>query len=78
MNVSILRAYAVGIHLSPLPKIQHLILATKSHKGPQRKEDNKNHLNQKFLRRGPGGAVFSKSVPPGRLRQKRVFAGLIP
>jgi CHAT domain-containing protein/tetratricopeptide (TPR) repeat protein len=26
-------------------------------------------LNQKFLRGGPGGAVFSKSAPPGRRRQ---------
>jgi hypothetical protein len=27
-------------------------------------------FNQKFLRGGPGGAVFSKSAPPGRRRQK--------
>jgi pimeloyl-ACP methyl ester carboxylesterase len=27
-------------------------------------------INQKFLRGGPGGAVFSKSAPPGRRRQK--------
>jgi len=26
--------------------------------------------NQKFLRGGPGGAVFSKSAPPGRRRQE--------
>ena len=26
-------------------------------------------FNQKFLRGGPGGAVFSKSAPPGRRRQ---------
>jgi len=26
-------------------------------------------LNQKFLRGGPGGAVFTKSAPPGRRRQ---------
>jgi len=26
--------------------------------------------NQKFLRGGPGGALFSKSAPPGRRRQK--------
>jgi excinuclease ABC subunit A len=26
--------------------------------------------NQKFLRGGPGGAVFTKSAPPGRRRQK--------
>jgi hypothetical protein len=25
-------------------------------------------FNQKFLRGGPGGAVFSKSAPPGRRR----------
>jgi amino acid adenylation domain-containing protein len=29
-----------------------------------------NTNNQKFLRGGPGGAVFSKSAPPGRRRQK--------
>ncbi|NIM12224.1 MAG: amino acid adenylation domain-containing protein, partial [Candidatus Aminicenantes bacterium] len=28
------------------------------------------NLNKKFLRGGPGGAVFSKSAPPGRRRQK--------
>ncbi|MGD2085134.1 MAG: amino acid adenylation domain-containing protein [Candidatus Aminicenantes bacterium] len=27
-------------------------------------------INQKFLQGGPGGAVFSKSAPPGRRRQK--------
>ncbi len=27
------------------------------------------YFNQKFLRGGPGGAVFSKSAPPGRRRQ---------
>jgi signal transduction histidine kinase/DNA-binding response OmpR family regulator len=27
-------------------------------------------INEKFLRGGPGGAVFSKSAPPGRRRQK--------
>jgi amino acid adenylation domain-containing protein len=27
-------------------------------------------INQKFLRGGPGGAVFSKSAPPGRRRPK--------
>jgi hypothetical protein len=26
-------------------------------------------FNQKFLRGGPGGALFTKSVPPGRRRQ---------
>jgi hypothetical protein len=26
--------------------------------------------NEKFLPGGPGGAVFSKSAPPGRRRQK--------
>jgi len=31
------------------PKIHHLILATKVHKGAQRKKDNKKHLNKKFL-----------------------------
>jgi hypothetical protein len=31
---------------------------------------NHDCLNQKFLRGGPGGAVFSKSAPPGRRRQK--------
>jgi CRISPR-associated endonuclease/helicase Cas3 len=29
--------------------------------------------NQKFLQGGPGGAVFSKSAPPGRRRQKRII-----
>jgi ATP-binding cassette subfamily F protein uup len=28
--------------------------------------------NQKFLRGGPGGAVFSKSAPPGRRRQESI------
>jgi len=28
-------------------------------------------VNQKFLRGGPGGAIFSKSAPPGRRRQKK-------
>jgi glycosyltransferase involved in cell wall biosynthesis len=35
-------------------------------------------INQKFLQGGPGGAVFSKSAPPGRRRQKLfniVFTG---
>ena len=31
--------------------------------------------NQKFLRGGPGGAVFSKSAPPGRRRQKLYRTG---
>jgi hypothetical protein len=30
-------------------------------------QDNEN--SQKFLPGGPGGAVFSKSAPPGRRRQ---------
>jgi len=30
-------------------KIHPLILATKLHKGTQRKEDNKNHFNKNFL-----------------------------
>jgi hypothetical protein len=30
-----------------------------------------NDFNQKFLQGGPGGAVFSKSAPPGRRRQRR-------
>jgi CHAT domain-containing protein len=30
-------------------------------------------LNQKFLRGGPGGAVFSKSAPPGRRRQSNLL-----
>jgi hypothetical protein len=34
-------------------------------------ESEKN--NQKFLQGGPGGAVFSKSAPPGRRRQKDIF-----
>jgi len=34
---------------------------------------NKQKLNEKFLRGGPGGAVFSKSAPPGRRRQKILF-----
>jgi hypothetical protein len=29
-------------------------------------------FNQKILRGGPGGAVFSKRVPPGRRRQKEL------
>ncbi len=33
--------------------------------------DNKN--NQKFLQGGQGGAVFSKSAPPGRRKQDRIF-----
>jgi amino acid adenylation domain-containing protein/non-ribosomal peptide synthase protein (TIGR01720 family) len=32
--------------------------------------NNPELTNQKFLRGGPGGAVFSKSAPPGRRRQK--------
>ncbi|MGD2085539.1 MAG: amino acid adenylation domain-containing protein [Candidatus Aminicenantes bacterium] len=32
--------------------------------------NNPDLTNQKFLRGGPGGAVFSKSAPPGRRRQK--------
>jgi tyrocidine synthetase-3 len=31
--------------------------------------------NQKFLQGGPGGAVFSKSAPPGRRRQKIYKSG---
>ncbi|NIM16909.1 MAG: amino acid adenylation domain-containing protein, partial [Candidatus Aminicenantes bacterium] len=31
--------------------------------------------NKKFLRGGPGGAVFSKSAPPGRRRQKLYKTG---
>ncbi|MGD2089268.1 MAG: amino acid adenylation domain-containing protein, partial [Candidatus Aminicenantes bacterium] len=34
------------------------------------KETFKQKNNRKFLRGGPGGAVFSKSAPPGRRRQK--------
>ncbi len=34
------------------------------------KQDYHGEKNQKFLRRGPGRAVFSKSAPPGRRRQK--------
>ncbi|MGD2086376.1 MAG: CRISPR-associated helicase Cas3' [Candidatus Aminicenantes bacterium] len=29
--------------------------------------------NQKFLQGGPGGAVFTKSAPPGRRRQKKII-----
>jgi SAM-dependent methyltransferase len=32
--------------------------------------------NQKFLQGGPGGAVFSKSAPPGRRRQTIFIVGL--
>jgi amino acid adenylation domain-containing protein/FkbH-like protein len=32
--------------------------------------NNPELTNEKFLRGGPGGAVFSKSAPPGRRRQK--------
>jgi polyketide synthase PksJ len=32
-------------------------------------------INQKFLRGGPVGAVFTKSVPPGRQRQKTYRTG---
>ncbi len=31
---------------------------------------NMTAFNKKFLQGGPGGAVFSKSAPPGRRRQK--------
>ncbi|MGD2087049.1 MAG: SDR family NAD(P)-dependent oxidoreductase [Candidatus Aminicenantes bacterium] len=31
-------------------------------------------INEKFLRGGPGGAVFSKSAPPGRRRQNNKIA----
>jgi hypothetical protein len=34
-------------------------------------------LNQKFLRGGPGGAVFSKTVPPGRRRQAHQAAAAV-
>jgi hypothetical protein len=30
--------------------VNRLILATRVHKGAQRKEENRNHLNKKFLR----------------------------
>jgi lysophospholipid acyltransferase (LPLAT)-like uncharacterized protein len=33
-------------------------------------EERLKNINEKFLRGGPGGAVFSKSAPPGRRRQK--------
>jgi len=37
----------------------------------------KNHENnKKFLQGGPGGAVFSKSAPPGRRRQKGIGLAL--
>jgi 2-oxoglutarate dehydrogenase E1 component len=32
---------------------------------------HKGVVNKKFLQGGPGGAVFSKSAPPGRRRQKK-------
>jgi hypothetical protein len=35
------------------------------HKGPI-KLQTMTAFNQKFLRGGPGGAVFSKSAPPGQ------------
>jgi polyketide synthase PksJ len=35
----------------------------------------KSTFNKKFLRGGPGGAVFSKSAPPGRRRQKLYKTG---
>jgi amino acid adenylation domain-containing protein len=37
--------------------------------------DDKKENYQKFLRGGPGGAVFSKSAPPGRRRQKLYKTG---
>ena len=47
-------------------KIYRLFLATKLHKGAQRKEDNRNHLNEKFLE---VQKPFFKKVF-GRRRQK--------
>jgi amino acid adenylation domain-containing protein/FkbH-like protein len=37
--------------------------------------NNPELTNEKFLRGGPGGAVFSKSAPPGRRRQKLYKTG---
>jgi len=36
--------------------------------------NNQDSPNQKFLQGGPGGAVFSKSAPPGRRRQNELEA----
>ncbi|MGD2089687.1 MAG: amino acid adenylation domain-containing protein [Candidatus Aminicenantes bacterium] len=38
-------------------------------------QDYHDKKNQKFLRGGPGGAVFSKRVPPGRRRQNTYKTG---
>jgi hypothetical protein len=35
------------------------------------KLQNMTAFNEKFLRGGPGGAVFSKIAPPGRRRQEK-------
>jgi hypothetical protein len=53
--------------------INRFILATKLHKGTQRKEDNKSHLNKSFYGGGQGGAVFSKRVPPWPPEAKIIF-----
>ncbi|MGD2085113.1 MAG: amino acid adenylation domain-containing protein [Candidatus Aminicenantes bacterium] len=47
----------------PFGQIKNAFGEEKAHEFPEKN-------NQKFLRGGPGGALFSKSAPPGRRRQK--------
>ncbi|MGD2092047.1 MAG: hypothetical protein PVH61_38105 [Candidatus Aminicenantes bacterium] len=49
-------------------QIHRLFLATKVHKGTQRKENDRNPPNEKLLRGVQGGGFLEKS-PPGRRRQ---------
>ena len=78
-NKEALSDYALG--LSPLkggghnyffhPWKNRLLVGTGEIEIAAASHDNKfspknDELNQKFLQRGPGGAVFSKSAPPGR------------
>jgi thiamine-phosphate diphosphorylase len=52
-------------------------IAFQSHRQILKNVIETNQFNEKFLRGGPGGAVFSKSAPPGGRRQKTFGAYII-
>ncbi len=66
------------IIIPPFPLKEHELIpreAEKTDDGRQRTDDRRQMMaettsNEKFLQGGPGGAVFSKSAPPGRRRQE--------
>jgi aminopeptidase N len=77
-----------GLGSKGLEKAAHYIATAFKTAGLKPAGDNHSYyqtweqkINQKFLQGGPGGAVFSKSAPPGRRRQiftLRNVIGIIP